>query len=114
MAKAGLLEGYRAATYWTAREQLSLLGVDVSSERVVVDRNRITGGGVTAGLDFGLTVASILYGEEMAKMIQLLLEYNPSPPFDAGSPEKAGPELVEKAMKFMQGFISTGGESFGL
>jgi cyclohexyl-isocyanide hydratase len=102
LAKAGLLEGYRAATHWGMREQLAKLGVEVSTERVVVDRNRITGGGVTAGIDFGLTIASILYGEETAKIIQLLLEYNPAPPFDTGSPEKAGTELVNKAILFMQ------------
>ncbi|ABW28031.1 DJ-1/PfpI family protein [Acaryochloris marina] len=103
LAKAGLLEGYRAATHWGMREQLMTnQGVEIVNERVVVDRNRITGGGVTAGIDFGLTVASILCGEETAKMIQLLLEYDPAPPFDAGSPEKAGPELVEKAIALMQ------------
>lgn len=102
LAKAGLLQGYRAATHWGMREQLAKLGVEVGTERVVVDRNRITGGGVTAGIDFGLTIASILYGEETAKIVQLLIEYNPAPPFDAGSPEKAGPELVDKAMRFMQ------------
>jgi len=106
LAKAGLLEGYRAATHWAAREQLAKLGVEVSTERVEIDRNRITGGGVTAGIDFGLTIASILYGEEIAKIIQLLLEYNPAPPFDTGSPEKAGPELVNKALLFMQGLSS--------
>jgi cyclohexyl-isocyanide hydratase len=106
LAKAGLLEGYRAATHWAARSQLAALGVEVGTERVVVDRNRITGGGVTAGIDFGLTIASILYGEEIAKITQLLMEYNPVPPFDTGSPEKAGPELVEKAMRFMQGILS--------
>ena len=103
LAKAGLLEGYRAATHWAARQQLASLGVEVETERVVIDRNRITGGGVTAGIDFGLTIASILCGEETAKIIQLLLEYNPAPPFDVGSPEKAGTELVSKAMLFMQG-----------
>ena len=106
LAKAGLLQGYRAATHWGMREQLAKLGVEVRTERVVVDRNRITGGGVTAGIDFGLTIASILYGEETAKIVQLLLEYNPAPPFDVGSPEKAGPELVNKAMLFMQGMSS--------
>jgi cyclohexyl-isocyanide hydratase len=60
---------------------------------------------VTAGIDFGLTLASILYGEEIAKITQLLIEYNPAPPFDTGSPEKAGAELVEKAMLFMQGMM---------
>lgn len=102
LAKAGLLEGYRAATHWAAREQLAQLGVEVSTERVEIDRNRITGGGVTAGIDFGLMIASILYGEEIAKIIQLLLEYNPAPPFNTGSPEKAGAELVDKAQLFMQ------------
>jgi cyclohexyl-isocyanide hydratase len=105
LAKAGLLEGYRAATHWAARPQLAALGVEVGTERVVIDRNRITGGGVTAGIDFGLTIASILYGEEIAKITQLLIEYNPAPPFDTGSPEKAGAELVGKAMLFMQGMM---------
>lgn len=103
LAKAGLLQGYRAATHWAARQQLASLGVEVGTERVVIDHNRITGGGVTAGIDFGLTIASILCGEETAKIIQLLLEYNPAPPFDVGSPEKAGAELVNKAMFFMKG-----------
>jgi cyclohexyl-isocyanide hydratase len=102
LAKAGLLQGYQAATHWGMREQLAKLGVEVGTDRVVVDRNRITGGGVTAGIDFGLTIASILYGEETVKIIQLLIEYNPAPPFDTGSPEKAGPELVNKALLFMQ------------
>jgi cyclohexyl-isocyanide hydratase len=106
LAKAGLLRGYRAATHWAAHEQLAKLGVEVGTERVVVDRNRITGGGVTAGIDFGLTLASILCGEETAKIIQLLMEYNPAPPFDVGSPEKAGAELVNQAMLFMQGISS--------
>jgi cyclohexyl-isocyanide hydratase len=107
LAKAGLLEGYRAASHWAGTTQLTALGVDFGTERVVVDRNRITGGGVTAGIDFGLTLVSILFGEEIAKITQLLLEYNPAPPFDTGSPEKAGSELVEKAMLFMQQMIPT-------
>ncbi|MEO1069759.1 MAG: DJ-1/PfpI family protein [Cyanobacteria bacterium J06638_6] len=103
LAKADLLQGYRAATHWGMREQLMANpGVEVGTERVVVDRNRITGGGVTAGIDFGLTIVSILYGEETAKIVQLLMEYDPAPPFDVGSPEKAGPELVNKAVSFMQ------------
>jgi cyclohexyl-isocyanide hydratase len=106
LAKAGLLQGYRAATHWAMREQLAKLGIEVGTERVVIDRNRITGGGVTAGIDFGLTLTSILYGEEIAKITQLLIEYNPAPPFDVGSPEKAGAELVDKAMLFMQGISS--------
>ncbi len=98
LAKAGLLQGYRAATHWMMREQLAGLGVEVGTERVVIDRNRMTGGGVTAGIDFGLVIAEKLCGEEAAKIAQLLIEYNPAPPFDVGSPEKAEPDLVNKAI----------------
>lgn len=100
LAKAGLLQGYRAATHWAMREELAKLGVEVGTERVVIDGNRMSGGGVTAGIDFGLTIAKVLRGEEAAKIAQLLMEYDPAPPFDAGSPEKAGPDLVQKAMSF--------------
>ncbi len=75
----------------------------MGTERVVVDRNRMTGGGVAAGIDFGLAVAEALYSEEIAKIAQLLMEYDPAPPFDVGSPEKAGPELVKKALAYMAG-----------
>jgi len=95
LAAAGLLEGYRAATHWMFRDQLALMGVEVVAQRVVIDRNRITGGGITAGIDFGLVVVSHLFGEEIAKTIQLLIEYNPAPPFDVGSPEKAGSAIVD-------------------
>jgi cyclohexyl-isocyanide hydratase len=101
LAKAGLLEGYRAATHWAMRDQLAQLGVSVSTDRVVVDRNRVTGGGVTAGIDFGLTIAAALRGEEAAKLVQLMIEYDPAPPFDAGSPDKAGPDLVTQALTFI-------------
>ena len=94
MAAAGLLDGYKAATHWASYPMLEALGVEGVRERVVVDRNRITGGGVTAGVDFGLTVLAELRGETVAKVTQLLIEYNPKPPFDTGSPERAGPELV--------------------
>ncbi len=103
LANAGLLQGYRAATHWMMREQLAALGVEVGTERVVTDRNRITGGGVTAGIDFALTIAEVLCGEEAAKITQLLMEYDPAPPFDVGSPEKAGAELVNKAMAYAAG-----------
>ncbi|MGV0107778.1 Isonitrile hydratase [Nostoc sp. DSM 114160] len=87
------------------REQLATLGVEVGTERVVIDRNRITGGGVTAGIDFGLTIAEVLCGDEAAKIAQLLMEYDPAPPFDVGSPEKAGAELVNKAMLYATGTL---------
>lgn len=96
LGAAGLLKGYRSACHWAWREMLSDFGAIPVAERVVRDRNRISGGGVTAGIDFGLTVAAELAGEEVAKSIQLVLEYDPAPPFDSGSPEKAGPERVQR------------------
>ena len=100
LAAAGLLDGYKAATHWLFRDQLANLGVEVLSDRVVKDRNRITGGGVTAGIDFALTVAAELAGEQTARQIQLMLEYNPTPPFNAGSPEDAGPALTQALEQF--------------
>jgi cyclohexyl-isocyanide hydratase len=99
LAAAGLLDGYSAACHWMSRDQLAALGVNVLTDRVVVDRNRITGGGVTAGIDFGLILASLLGSEHEARRIQLQIEYNPAPPFDAGSPETAGPDLVEEVKR---------------
>lgn len=93
LGAAGLLKGYRSACHWAFREALPMFGAEPVAERVVRDRNRISGGGVTAGIDFGLTLAAELAGEEVAKEIQLFVEYNPAPPFTAGSPEGAGPEL---------------------
>ena len=94
LGAAGLLRGYRAATHWTAMEYLAPFGATPTKTRVCVDRNRITGGGVTAGIDFALTLVSILLDRATAEAIQLRLEYNPSPPFDAGSPDTAPPELL--------------------
>jgi len=96
LGAAGLLKGYKSACHWAWRDMLKDFGATPVAERVVRDRNRISGGGVTAGIDFGLTVAAELAGEEVAKSIQLVLEYDPQPPFDAGSPEKAGPERVKR------------------
>jgi transcriptional regulator GlxA family with amidase domain len=95
LAAAGLLEGYRAATHWSAREVLaSYPGVELSDERVSVDRNRITGGGVTAGIDFALSLIGILIDDQTAQLIQLLMEYNPAPPYRVGHPDIAPAELV--------------------
>jgi cyclohexyl-isocyanide hydratase len=93
LGAAGLLRGYKATCHWMSHDQLAAFGAEPVRARVVVDRNRITGGGVTAGIDFGLQVAAMLRGDEEAKRIQLQLEYDPAPPFQAGSPETAGPEL---------------------
>lgn len=94
LAAAGLLKGYRSACHWSVRDELAAFGTIPVAERVVRDRNRLSGGGVTAGIDFGLTLAAELAGEQVARAIQLMMEYDPNPPFDSGSPEKAGPELV--------------------
>ena len=80
---------------------LAALGVDVVKARVVTDRNRMSGGGVTAGIDFGLTLLAKLRGEDAAKLSQLAMEYDPAPPFDAGSPESAGPEITAQALAFV-------------
>ena len=93
LAAAGLLKGYRATCHWMSRDLLTELGVEVSPDRYVIDRDRVTGGGVTAGIDFALKLALLLRGEKEAKRIQLQLEYSPDPPFDAGSPAGAGSEI---------------------
>ncbi len=94
LGAAGLLSGYRATTHWGSHEHLALFGAAPVRARTVVDRNRVTGGGVTAGIDFALTLIALIRGEAHARMVQLALEYDPQPPFDAGSPERAGPALV--------------------
>ena len=105
LGAAGLLRGYRATTHWLSMDLLPLFGAIPVAERVVVDRNRITGGGITAGIDFGLVVASRLAGVEVAQRIQLMMEYNPAPPFSAGSPTTADPAIVtavrEQAAKYL-------------
>jgi cyclohexyl-isocyanide hydratase len=95
LGAAGLLRGYRATTHWLSLDLLKPFGATPVQERVVIDRNRATGGGVTAGIDFGLRLAAELRGEEVAREIQLLMEYDPAPPFTAGSPRTAGTELVQ-------------------
>jgi cyclohexyl-isocyanide hydratase len=94
LGMAGLLEGYRAATHWSCYAALEAAGAVPVRERVVIDRNRMTGGGVTAGIDFGLTLLAQLRGEQAARVTQLAMEYDPQPPFDAGSPRAAGPEIT--------------------
>ena len=96
LGAAGLLQGYQAACHWLSREQLTLLGADPVPDRVVIDRNRITGGGVTAGIDFALTLAAELFGEDTAKEIQLQMEYDPAPPFQSGSPRTAEAAIVAR------------------
>lgn len=93
LAAAGLLKGYRATTHWMSLERLAAFGAEPVSDRVVTDRNRVTGGGVTAGIDFGLALVAALAGETVAREIQLQIEYEPQPPY-GGNPRTAAPETV--------------------
>jgi transcriptional regulator GlxA family with amidase domain len=95
LAAAGLLKGVRATTYWLAMEELQDLGAQTVSERVVFDGKIVTAGGVSSGIDMGLALAARVAGEQVAKTIQLGIEYDPKPPFDAGSPDTAPPEIVQ-------------------
>lgn len=90
LGAAGLLKGYKSACHWAFIDRLPMFGAEPVAARIVRDRNRMSGGGVTAGIDFGLALAAEIAGEDAAKRIQLFLEYDPAPPFDAGSPAKAG------------------------
>src|SRR6185436_3628693 len=94
LGAAGLLKGRRATSHWAALEHLKPLGAIPVSDKVVMDGNVITGAGVTSGIDFALAVAALLEGEDIARSIQLQIEYDPSPPFNSGSPKTASKELV--------------------
>lgn len=98
LGAAGLIRGKRAACHWAFRDLLRRFGAEPVAERVVRDGNLLTGGGVTAGIDFALTVAAEIAGPEAAQAIQLMLEYDPAPPFDAGDPRTAPPEVLEAVL----------------
>ncbi len=109
LAAAGLLDGYKAATHWGFYDQLEATGdIEGVHERVVIDRNRVTGGGVTAGIDFGLTLLAELRGEAVAQTTQLLLEYDPRPPFNTGTPRAAGPQITAVAQAIFQAAADEG------
>ena len=95
LGAAGLLIGYRATTHWMSLDLLAPFGAKPVRERVVRDRNRITGAGVTAGIDFALVVAAELFGIPVAQAIQLAIEYDPAPPFHSGSPQTAPAEVLD-------------------
>jgi cyclohexyl-isocyanide hydratase len=95
LAAAGLLQGYRATTHWMSLDRLALFGALPENRRVVIDRNRVTGGGVTAGIDFGLTLLARLCGEQFAREIQLQIEYIPEPPFAEAPQKLASQSLIE-------------------
>jgi transcriptional regulator GlxA family with amidase domain len=97
LAAAGLLNGLDATTHWARKERLESLGAHYTEQRVVEQGKIITAAGVSSGIDMALVLLSRLYGPDMAELVQLGIEYDPQPPFDAGSPTKARPELVEAA-----------------
>jgi transcriptional regulator GlxA family with amidase domain len=106
LGAAGLLHGKRAATHWAWRELLVPFGAIPDGRRVVRDGNVITGGGVTAGIDFALSVVAELAGPETAQAIQLQIEYAPAPPFDAGAPDTAPPAILARVRERMAGMVA--------
>ena len=108
LGAAGLLRGYKASCHWALHPAIAHFGAKPEEGRVVTDRNRVTGGGVTAGIDFALVLLAKLLGDDIAKMTQLALEYDPAPPFDAGTPKKAG----EKITKMVQDWVGPLSDKF--
>ncbi|HEX7290694.1 MAG TPA: DJ-1/PfpI family protein [Conexibacter sp.] len=100
---AGVLAGRRATTHWAFRENLRAMGVDVVAERVVFDGRFVTGAGVSAGIDMALTLTAKIGGPEVAQAIQLGIEYDPQPPFDAGAPEKADASTLRLTARMLMG-----------
>ena len=116
LGAAGLLKGYDATAHWAVADLLPLMGARHVDRRVVIDRNRVTGGGVTAGIDFGLTLVATMKGEELARRVQLTIEYAPAPPFRNGTPEEAGPErtsATRESRKWMDAQARAAAESAG-
>lgn len=106
LAAAGLLAGKRAGSHWAYRDLLTRFGAIADDARVVRDGNIITGGGVTAGIDIALTIVADIAGEDVAKMIQLAIEYAPAPPFNSGRPETADAETVEAVKQLFSTFAA--------
>ncbi|MCD0448624.1 DJ-1/PfpI family protein [Actinocorallia sp. API 0066] len=102
-ATAGLLRGRRATTHWAMRENVRALGADVVPERVVFDGNVVSGAGVSAGIDMALALTARVHGEDTAKALQLVIEYDPEPPFDSGSPDKAAASTLRLASRMLLG-----------
>ena len=96
LGAAGLIAGYRATSHWASHHHLAAFGAIPVHERVVFDRNRVTGGGVPAGIDFALALTAVIRGEDHARLVQLSLEYDPAPPFDSGSPDRADAATRER------------------
>jgi len=105
LGAAGLLKGYKSTCHWASRDLLSAFGAIPVDARVVRDRNRFSGGGVTSGIDFGLTLLAEIAGDDVAQSVQLGIEYDPQPPFEAGSPAKAGTARTDKVRAQMAPMI---------
>jgi len=110
LAAAGLLGGRRATTHWLAMDELGQLGATPVRERVVLDGKYVTAAGVSAGIDMGLALAGRIAGDQTAQAIQLVIEYDPEPPYDAGSPDRA-PAAIVSQMRARSRFILTGRQS---
>ncbi len=108
LGAAGLLQGYKATTYWPMRGILKDLGATVVKKRVVKDRKLITAAGTTASLDLGLTLVEVLRNPSQARLVQLYLEYDPAPPYKGGTPETSPPEVVKFINKMYEGLIEPG------
>ena len=106
LGAAGLLQGRRATSHWVARDLLARFGAVPVAQRVVRDEHILTGAGVTAGLDFALTLAAEIAGTAHAHKIQLVAEYDPEPPFDAGSPDRAGLETTQALREMLAPFLA--------
>jgi len=101
LGAAGVLEGLRATSHWLALDALPSFGAQPTGERVVVEGKVVTAAGVSSGIDMGLELVRRIAGEDFAKGVQLMIEYDPEPPFDTGSPAKAGPELVSRVTQYV-------------
>jgi transcriptional regulator GlxA family with amidase domain len=105
LGAATLLDGYRATSHWVTKDLLSVFGAIPTDGRVVTDRNRITGGGVTAGIDFGLTLVGILRDRKYAEGVQLIAEYAPEVPYDSGTPKQAPEDVKAMVQRMFADFV---------
>jgi transcriptional regulator GlxA family with amidase domain len=103
LAAAGILKGLKATTHWASLERLAAFGAIPTSDRVVEQGKVITAAGVSSGIDMGLTLASRIAGDDFAQAVQLAIEYDPQPPFDAGSPAKAPERVVQMLRGYFAG-----------
>ncbi|MGE3914237.1 MAG: DJ-1/PfpI family protein [Hyphomicrobiaceae bacterium] len=106
LGAAGLLRGYKATSHWATRDLLPIFGAEPVNAHVVTDRNRITGAGVTAGLDMGLSFLAMQRDADYARAVQLIAEYHPEPPFDAGTPERAGAKATAMMTTMFEPFVA--------